>query len=652
MKKIFGLSDGLKSSTILPNNNFIGRENELNKIHEYLKTSQKVFLHGIGGIGKSEIAKKYANKYKEDYNTIIFSTYQTNLKDMIINDKDFVIKNFERLVGENGVLETDDLYFKRKLEKIKELSNEKTLIIVDNFDVDDDPNLQDFLNGNYHIIITTRNSFDSIGLPIIEIGPMDNREDLLKLFSYNYKKMLKPDEEKIVFDIIDEVQGHTLAIELIAKLMISKRIHPDKMLEMLENEGLNHITGNINHSFNQSITMYDCIKALFNFSVLNDDELKVLENLSLFPISGFDFEEFANLCEIEDCSIIDRLIKKSWISHNIYTDVISMHPLIAEVIRSERNVDLDKCETLFNNLTKICKETWSLDKETRVKYAEVAKAIYNRFQNIELKFSKGYNYISNLFKDSEFFGLAEKIERDLMEVYLKEYGEMSEQVGMTYYELADIFLREMLIQTAIEYFQKSADIMRKVAPISVDTAFVIKFLASAYKEAGVLDHRKELLEESRKIYEQTVEENNPHMASQYSAEARFYIDEGKDLDKALELAKKSYDIFYKLNGEVHMDTSSPMRVMARVHYKRQEYEEAINIQKRIIEIVGTFCDENSNTVLKEEAFLADIYIDAKMYKEAYNILTKIKEVLEMKHNTKVFLYTSVIEKLEKIKDKV
>lgn len=39
---------------------FVGREQELEQLHELLLDHSKVFLHGIPGIGKSELAKMYA----------------------------------------------------------------------------------------------------------------------------------------------------------------------------------------------------------------------------------------------------------------------------------------------------------------------------------------------------------------------------------------------------------------------------------------------------------------------------------------------------------------------------------------------------------------------------------------------------------------
>ena len=50
-----------------PCRHFCGRETDLENIHELLKENDKIFLTGVAGIGKSELAKMYAEKYKNEY---------------------------------------------------------------------------------------------------------------------------------------------------------------------------------------------------------------------------------------------------------------------------------------------------------------------------------------------------------------------------------------------------------------------------------------------------------------------------------------------------------------------------------------------------------------------------------------------------------
>ena len=67
---------------------FVGREQELVQLHELLLDHSKVFLHGIPGIGKSELAKMYAKQHSKEYTNILYMNYVGDLKQNIV-DMDF-----------------------------------------------------------------------------------------------------------------------------------------------------------------------------------------------------------------------------------------------------------------------------------------------------------------------------------------------------------------------------------------------------------------------------------------------------------------------------------------------------------------------------------------------------------------------------------
>ena len=64
---------------------FFEREQELEQFHVLLVVHSKVFLHGIPGVGKSEIAKAYVRKYGKEYANIIYVNYPGDLKQAVIN---------------------------------------------------------------------------------------------------------------------------------------------------------------------------------------------------------------------------------------------------------------------------------------------------------------------------------------------------------------------------------------------------------------------------------------------------------------------------------------------------------------------------------------------------------------------------------------
>ena len=57
---------------------FVGRQDDLEEINELLAKNQLVFLSGIGGIGKTELAKQYAYRHRAQYDTVVFAVYEKN----------------------------------------------------------------------------------------------------------------------------------------------------------------------------------------------------------------------------------------------------------------------------------------------------------------------------------------------------------------------------------------------------------------------------------------------------------------------------------------------------------------------------------------------------------------------------------------------
>lgn len=74
--------------------NFVGRESELKKIEALLQDKHCIFLEGIGGIGKSELAKHYANHHKNQYSNVLYLQYQENLRRTIL-ELDFIDDSLE-----------------------------------------------------------------------------------------------------------------------------------------------------------------------------------------------------------------------------------------------------------------------------------------------------------------------------------------------------------------------------------------------------------------------------------------------------------------------------------------------------------------------------------------------------------------------------
>lgn len=334
----------LISNPINPKDGFIGRDSEMQDIHTRLQQCPILFLHGIGGIGKSELAKQYATRYKSEYDIVLFAPYTTDMVSLITSDSSIQINNFSRYMDE-----TAEEYCDRKLQKIKELianKGERILLIVDNLDDEKDKNIRILFELGCRVLLTTRADIGKVfNRPQMEIEAFKDRAVSKKLFRKYYK--FSDDEFADVDAIIDLVQGHTLAIELIAKQIDAEWSTVQEIREKLESGGLSSIGDEDVDSVKDDNLSQDSafghIKALFDLSVFEKEnrehELYVLANLSLVPFTGIDRKLFEKWCDLanhggKDC--VKRLVKSGWIYQE---ECISLHPLVAEVVMDMRNYE-------------------------------------------------------------------------------------------------------------------------------------------------------------------------------------------------------------------------------------------------------------------------------------------------------------------------
>lgn len=641
----------LKSSQILPNSNFVGRQTEIVQIGSLMETCNKLFLQGFGGIGKSELAKAYALSNKAHYSTVVFATYHTSLQDMLINDKAFYIENFSRTHTCDGQLENDQDYFQRKLAHLQRNSDHSTLLIIDNFDTNEDPDLEAFLDGEYSILFTTRNDFSELGLPVLQLEALEAEKEQLLLFTHYYRRPLTPQAEAVVRQILTLVGGHTLAIELIAKYMFHQRIQPDKMLAILQESGLRSIeTGAVSHGFNKALSVYDNVLQLFNLASLNEEERYILKNLALVGIEGLDFVVFASLCEIDDFLLIDDLIRKSWIRHNPVEDTISLHPLIRDVVMKECQLCLDDCNIMLNNLTNKLKSLWGLPQEDKLRYGNIGKSIYTLFPDFDIRFADTYYAFSIALTMLEQFELCQEICEKCLLAYRSSTEDETAKIAEVFYRLGNNELARCNYQLAIKYLTEAVTLLGNSTPGTVRLAYMIKFLA--WIRLGWLSEHEEtenLLNRSNEILRRQETLNLSQIASQDAAYATLYYLKG-EYEKALSFANTSYDAFVSLHGELHGDTLAPMGIKAKILSKLGKGDEAIDLCMRVIDLQIQLLGEKHQAALNRYEALAEIYENLGLVEDALRTLENICSELDARHDTASPFRQRINQKLALLKN--
>ena len=327
-----------------PCRHFIGRDKELEELYTMLEENRHVFLCGIAGIGKSELAKAYAKRYIKQYTNILYVEYTGNLH-QDITDMDFIDDLPES---------TEQERFQRHNRFLRSLKSD-TLLIIDNFNVTatQDSFLSVVLKYRFQILFTTRSKLDEYcTLPLKEIEDMNALFQLASAF-YSEADTYRTTVEKI----IETVHPHTFAVELAAKLLGNGISTPDQLLTRLQVEKASFHNEDkikiIKDGQSSKATYYSHIHTLFSLYTLSLKQQDIMCNMCFLPSTGISARIFAKWLELPTLNEINVLIETGFVQ-TTKRRTISLHPMIQEITLSETKPSVSSCHTLLDSLQHIC----------------------------------------------------------------------------------------------------------------------------------------------------------------------------------------------------------------------------------------------------------------------------------------------------------
>ena len=311
---------------------YVQRKDLLTKIEKVFKTERIVFLSGMGGCGKSELARAYGYRHRDDYEEIFWLTCD-----------DGVMPDFMRL------MDRADLLCKIDKSDMKGFSN-KVLIIVDNCNSDAPEFLGDLENwtGDAKVLVTTRLSHMGDYEILIPVESDDPELFAFAVFERNYckkprwgrAKTIGEEDSYAVRAICTAVQYNAMVVSLIAiRLREYSNLSIPECAEKMR-RGIGEIAGKIKYGKDQrtrSAEMKEILKALFS-DILNysfsADQKAVLTVLSLTPATWYEMDYICYLLgEMSNEYAVAQLLDFGWLQGN--GDRITIHPLIAEVISDQ-----------------------------------------------------------------------------------------------------------------------------------------------------------------------------------------------------------------------------------------------------------------------------------------------------------------------------
>ncbi len=306
---------------------FLGRDDELDEIDNKLTDNKLVFLRGVGGIGKSELAKAYSQRQRgKRYKTVIHTSYQGSIKETLVSQ--VAIANLQP----SG--ESIEERYQSWLIWGRQLLTDDVLLIVDNVD----EKISDFspLTGlNCDIVITTRLNQTEDERREVVVKALASKRDLATLFK-ECADIKSPSEieTEAINQIVDMFEGHTMMVALAGLQCKKARAGVEKYKARLV-EGLSNLAFQIAHEHNDARQEADLIghlKVLFDLSSVSNLEIELLKMLSMFPIGGMNTSWMVQQLKFTDDEIIaiNRLVNSGWAMEE--NDRLQVHSLVREIL--------------------------------------------------------------------------------------------------------------------------------------------------------------------------------------------------------------------------------------------------------------------------------------------------------------------------------
>lgn len=327
-----------------PCRTFCGRDAELAALHESLTKNGKVFLHGIPGIGKSEIAKAYAKAHKKEYTNILYFMYSGDLK------RDIAGLQF----ADDRKTETEDELFRRHNRYLRTLKAD-TLLIIDNFNTTaaQEELFSVVMNYKCKVLFTTKSVFEDESCVTVE--EIADHTVLYDLFSQFFKDA--DQHRETVEAIMETVHYHTLSMELAARLAQSGLLTPEQILSKLKEERAAFDSSDeiriSKDGQKTKATYYQHMRTLFALFRLDDGQQYVMRCMSMMPLAGIPSRLFAQWTGLADMNTVNDLTELGFI-HGGDDHVISLHPMTQDVTVADLKPSVTNCKRMLGKIGVFC----------------------------------------------------------------------------------------------------------------------------------------------------------------------------------------------------------------------------------------------------------------------------------------------------------
>ncbi|YAF95539.1 MAG: tetratricopeptide repeat protein [Nodularia sp. CChRGM 3473] len=612
---------------------FVGRENELQNLHQLLQENNQVAIvaiAGMGGLGKTELALQYAMTQRENYKGGL-CWLQAKVEDI-----DVQVVQFARTYLDLNPPE--DFDFPAKVQYCwRNWREGNVLLVVD--DVADYQQVKPHLQGassRFRVLMTTR---EKLQPPIVQL-------DLYLLKPLAAMKLLESIvgrerllREPLVARRLCNCLGYLpLGLELVGRyLLVDEELSLAEILQDLKKEGLK------NEALDEArpeMTAKLGVAAAFELSWRSLRENSQLLGcvLSLFALAPIPWELVESISignEAQDWKKARRKLLQLHLLQHKGEGIYQLHPLLREFFQS-KFTGLEQVEewkrSLCGVMVAIAKDipyTPTLEQIKNVApviphIAEVANNFieYVSDDNVIVPFIGNAWFYSGQGLYDQAFPWCE----ECLKVTIKRLGEEHIHVATSLYNLGGLYHSQGQCKEAEPLYQKALALRQHLhGEENLDVAQILNSLGLLYTYQSKYREAKSNYYKALIIRQHLHGEENLDVAQSFNNLGLLYASQGR-YRKAKPLYQQALALRRHLLGEKHLDVAQSLNNLALLYKSQGKYCKAEPLYLEALEIQQHLLGKEHHTVATTLNNLAGLYESQEKYSKAEQLYEQALEL--------------------------